>query len=305
MPVREALLATRDVSFPGPQYLPEVEPPRFYWIDRVREDIQRRILLRTSLRPCHVVPPSYTRYEVSRDLSREPAVFIGRKPHTAARRGPTVVAVLAVTPGGRSELERLVQGVDRKHPEWTARSIEAELEALAPVGYGYWKDNTPSLAARLRQVQRWRRGSSGPPARRSGPRLFPHLWPMGERQRQKIEPAFEARSTAMEASHRVFLYNCSTETIRDVRVVLGGREVCYDPAIAAGRFVEVYWQKNNAIRTAALAAADTDRIPFRLLVEFAIARGTKQARLDGQLTLDASNGWISFTSPDGQERELR
>lgn len=205
---------------------------------------------------------------------------------------------------GRAELERLVQLVDRKHPDWSSRKIESELEILAPVSYGNWRENTQNLAARLRQVQRWRRGASGQPAPKAGPLPFPLLWPIGERQRAKIDPEFAARPTTVQASHRIFLYNCSAETVRSVRILLGGREVAYEPAIAPGKFAEVFWQKNSAVRAGALAAASAERIPYRLHVQFAVAKGTKRANLEGHLTLDASFGWISFTADDGQQKEI-
>ena len=48
-----------------------------------------------------------------------------------------------MTRAEREELERLVQGLDRAHPEWTATDMEDELSTLAAVAFGNWKDDTP------------------------------------------------------------------------------------------------------------------------------------------------------------------
>lgn len=202
------------------------------------------------------------------------------------------------------ELERRVQDIEREHPDWSARLVEKELESLAPVAYGNWKDGTPNPLARLRQVQRWRRGSKARPASASLQPLFPYLWPMGEQQRQGMEPEFKARPSVSRGSHRLFLYNCSPEAVRDVRVRVAGQELSYEPAVPPGKFAEVHWIRSDAIRQAALSAAPAQLLRHRLLVEFVVARGTKRARLEGELTLDPGQGWVSFTSRDGRQKEI-
>jgi hypothetical protein len=206
--------------------------------------------------------------------------------------------------GSRAELERLVQVLERKHPEWSASRIEAELEILAPVDYGYWKDNTPVPRARHRQVQRWRTGDKGTVRRSSVRPPFQYVWPVGERQRHALDPEFQPRATGLRASHRIFVHNCSEETLREVRVRLGDREVAYEPAMEPGKLTEIHWVKNDAIRAAALAAVGHERIPHDLQVEFAFSKGLKIGHLEGELTMDATEGWTSFTSGGGVAKEI-
>ena len=203
----------------------------------------------------------------------------------------------------RAELERLTQEIDREHPDWNAREIERELELRSPVVYGHWKDGTPILEARLRQVQRWRKGVRYP-ARTRTSLPFRYAWPVGEKQRRALDPTYGAGHPVHRATHRVFLYNCSEETLRELRMLLGGREVGYEPALPPGHFAEVVWTRNPAIRSAALGSAARARIAFPFRAEFAIVRGTRSAGLAGQLLLDTEDGWISFSSSDGQSKEL-
>ncbi len=50
------------------------------------------------------------------------------------------------------EPERLVQTLERTHPDWRSSEIEFELRSRGAVAYGNWKDDTPNLRARLRQI---------------------------------------------------------------------------------------------------------------------------------------------------------
>lgn len=203
----------------------------------------------------------------------------------------------------RDQLEELVQKVDRQHPEWLARAVERELESLAPVVYGQWKDETPSLGARLRQVQRWRKGYRNPPKPAAAP-LYRYLWPVGERQRQEIDSGFVARPTRLRATHRVFLYNCSTEPLREVRVKLAGKEAAYEPVIPNGRFAEVDWYRDATIHEALSASIEHARLRYPLSVEFAVDKGRRTGRLEGELEMDASDGWVAFKASDGSRRDL-
>lgn len=204
---------------------------------------------------------------------------------------------------GRDELERLVQVVDRDHPDWTARAIERELEARAPVVYGHWKDDTASLEARLRQVQRWRKGYRNPP-KPPAPSQYRYLWPVGEKQRQAVEPGFVARPSQVRATHRVFLYNCSGEPLREVRARLAGKVAAYEPVIAGGRCAEIDWYRDESIHRDLLASSEHARLRYPLTVEFAVDKGRKSGRLSGELVLDASDGWVSFDAGDGSGRDL-
>jgi hypothetical protein len=219
-------------------------------------------------------------------------------------RGATRVAVQRMPRQEKAELERRVQDLERQHPEWSARLIEHELEGVAPVAFGDWKDATPNRLARIRQVQRWRRGARGKLGSDVAQPLFPFLWPMGELQRQGMEPGFTARSTVAQGTHRLFLFNCSVEPVRDVRVKIGGRELSYDPVILPGKFAEVHWLRSDAVRQSALEATAGRSVRHRMLVDFVVAKGTRRARLEGDLTLDPSQGWVSFTSRDGRQKEL-
>lgn len=193
--------------------------------------------------------------------------------------------------------------VDRQHPDWPARAIERELESRAPVEYGHWKDDTPTLAARLRQVQRWRKGYRSPP-KPPAPSLYRYVWPVGERQRQELEPTFVARPTRVKASHRLFLYNCSAEPIREVHVKLAGKAAAYEPVIPSGKFAEIDWYKDEAIHRDLIAGTDHGHLRYPLLVQFAVDKGRRSGRLEGELVLDASDGWVGFTAHDGSARDL-
>ncbi|HKV89763.1 MAG TPA: hypothetical protein VJQ43_01025 [Thermoplasmata archaeon] len=203
----------------------------------------------------------------------------------------------------RAELERAVQSLERIDPKRSAAAVEKELAVRSPVAYGEWREETPTLRSRLRAIQRWRSGGKG----RTGgtvAHLFPYLWPVGERQRHEVEPEFRASPVLVTGSWRIFLYNCSAEVVRDVRLFLDGSEVDYAPSILIGRFVEVHWQRVEAIRAACLRAESSERSEHRLQAEFVIANGTKVARVAGRLTLDTQQGWAHFASEDGRNREL-
>jgi hypothetical protein len=204
----------------------------------------------------------------------------------------------------RTELERVVQALEREDPKRSAAAVERELATRSAVNYGQWLEETPNLRSRLRSVQRWRSGSRGRGGQSGHSHLFPYVWPVGERQRKEVEPEFGASPVLATGSWRLFLYNCSPEVVRDVRMLLDGSEIDYAPSVLVGRFVEVHWQKVEAIRAACLSQ-DGDRLSrHRLQAEFVIARGTKQARVEGQLTLDTNQGWVHFGSHDGRQREI-
>ncbi|MCI4352543.1 MAG: hypothetical protein L3K14_04065 [Thermoplasmata archaeon] len=203
----------------------------------------------------------------------------------------------------RKELEQLTQNVERAHSEWSARQVERELEALAPVIYGNWKNETPNFAARLRQVQRWRKGYRSPPKVRPTS-LYRHVWPVGERQRHELEPAYVARPTRLRASHRVFLRNCSPEPVQELRARLAGKEVAYEPSLLPGHFVEVDWSRHEELMKWLLEASDHSTRPFKLLVEFATDRGTRSGRFEGELELDSTDGWRAFVASDGSRKEI-
>jgi hypothetical protein len=226
-----------------------------------------------------------------------------------ARHGGETSGLLPSHPGPtvrerpRIQLERLVQQLERDHSDWDARRIESELALLAPAVYGSWKDDTPTTDSRLRQIQRWRRGYRSPP--RPVARLpFRYLWPIGERQRHAVDPGYVPSPHRARASRRVFLQNVSDETVREVRATLGGQEVSYEPALLAKQFASILWTRNPAIRQAAVASAPHARLPFPLKIEFAVAKGTRRATLEGQLLLDSDDGWVTFTSADGQTKEI-
>ena len=201
------------------------------------------------------------------------------------------------------EIEHQVQEVDRQHPDWSARQVELELESVAPIAYGDWREGTPNLASRLRQVQRWRRGGQGGAGPTAHP-LFPYLWPMGEQQRQGLEPEFKAHPTIARGSNRLFLYNCSPEAVRDVRVRLDGHELSYEPAVPSGRFAEIHWRRSESVRESAIRGAGGPVRRHRLSVEFVMSKGTRRGRLDGELELDSENGWVGFSSRDGRRKEI-
>jgi hypothetical protein len=203
----------------------------------------------------------------------------------------------------RVRLEQLTQRIDRQHPDWNARQVEAELETLASAVYRQWKGGTPNDDARLRQVQRWRRGLRNP-VRPLAHLAFRHLWPTGERQRAVAEPGFLRRVHPGAGSHRVFLQNCSEETVHDLRATLGGQQVTNESVLRGGQFAEVHWTRNPSVRAAALAADTRTPLRFPLRVEFVVARGTRRAGLSGELFLEPEDGWMSFVCSDGAAKEI-
>lgn len=182
--------------------------------------------------------------------------------------------------------------------------MEAELARRAPVAYGTWRDETPVLRSRLRSIQRWRSGSRGRGSGTGVRHLFPYLWPVGERQRREVEPTFAASPVVATGSWRMFLYNCSPEVVRDVRVRLDGLELDYAPSIGVSRFTEIHWQRVEAIKAASFADSGPEETRHRLEVDFVIARGTREARVQGDLVLDSRQGWTFFDSRDGRRREI-
>ncbi len=219
--------------------------------------------------------------------------------HVAA----TTVAVLSMPRQTRSELESDVQRLEREHPRWTASQIERELATRSPVAYEAWRTETPVLRSRLRQVQRWRTGARGRAAGLGVRHLFPYLWPVGERQRKEVDPGFSPSPVVVAGSWRIFLYNCGPEVVRDVRVFLDGGPIDYAPSVLTGRYQEVHWQRHEGIRSSLLQeAGEPTRHPLR--VEFVLARGTRQAALEGDLLLDPQQGWVHFAGRDGRQREI-
>ncbi|HZY69655.1 MAG TPA: hypothetical protein VFF67_01585 [Thermoplasmata archaeon] len=201
-------------------------------------------------------------------------------------------------------MEQLVQDLDRKHPDWSSRQIEAELELLAPVGYGYWRENTANLRARFRQIQRWRRGQASSAGPSPTAPLFHRIWPIGERQRRALDPTFTPGSAVIHASHRAFLRNCAPEPLREVRAKLAGVEVAYEPVLHPQGFLEIRWVRNPAVRQAALEAEDSEVLQHTLDVEFAAERGLRRGHLKGVLSMSASDGWFAFEADDGQRKEI-
>lgn len=197
-----------------------------------------------------------------------------------------------------------MQGLERKNPSWPASRLEQALEAEAPLAYGEWVEETPKLRSRLRAVQRWRSGARGREAGKAAVHLFPYVWPVGDRQRQELDPAWTVSPRVASGSWRLFLYNCAPEVVRDVRISLDGEEIDYAPSILVGRFAEVHWQRVDAVRAATLGAPGQGPTVHRLEAEFVIAKGTRQARIAGELALDPAQGWSFFASQDGRRREI-
>ncbi|MGI0132014.1 MAG: hypothetical protein ACREDK_02800 [Thermoplasmata archaeon] len=204
----------------------------------------------------------------------------------------------------RQELERHVQSIEREFPKWSAAEIERELSRRSPIGYGNWKDETPLLRSRLRAVQRWRWGSKGRNPGTGARHLFPYLWPIGDRQRKELEPDWLVSPVVASGSWRIFLYNCSPEVVRDVRVHLDRLDLDYSPALLVGRCAEVHWQRIDAIKSVCLSERGPNLTQHLLEVDFVIARGTRQARVEGELSLDTMQGWTYFDSRDGRHRDL-
>lgn len=204
----------------------------------------------------------------------------------------------------REELERQVLLLERQNPSWTAAEVDRELAERAPVAHGVWKEEVPEVRSRHRSIQRWRAGARRSSAGRSARLLFPYLWPVGERQRREVDPTHEVSSVIAAGSWRLFLYNCGTEVARDVRVALDGADLDYAPAILTGRLAEVHWQRVEAIKAFCLRDDGEHLSRHRLRVDFVIAQGTREARLEGVLTLHNLQGWALFESPDGRRREI-
>jgi hypothetical protein len=221
-----------------------------------------------------------------------------------SRDTATTVGVLRVKRQEREELERLVQSLERQNPKSVASEFEKELGRRSPIAYGSWVESTPELRSRLRAIQRWRSGARGRDAGKGPRHLFPYVWPVGDRQRQEVDPAHQASSVVAAGSWKVFLYNCGPEVVRDVRVYLDQSELDYAPSILTGRFAEVHWQRIDAIKAQCLADDGARRSKHLLRVEFVINKGTRQARIEGDLTLDAQQGWVHFQGRDGRGREL-
>jgi hypothetical protein len=144
----------------------------------------------------------------------------------------------------------------------------------------------------------------GRDAGRSVAQLFPFLWPVGERQRHEVDPAFAPSARMVAGSWRVFLYNCGPEVVRDVRVRLDQMEVDYAPSVLEGRFQEIHWQRVESIKEIALQSSVDGTSRHHLEVDFVVARGTREAHLEGDLMLDPAQGWTFFGSLDGRQREL-
>ena len=204
----------------------------------------------------------------------------------------------------RQELEREVQAIERANPKWSAAEVESEVAQRSPVAYGNWRDETPNLRSRLRAIQRWRAGSRGREQGQGARHLFPYVWPIGERQRRELEPTFPVSPVVASGSWRLFLYNCSPEVIRDVRIGLDRIDLDYAPSIIVGRFAEIHWQRIEAIKAVCLSETGGGLTQHLLHVEFVVAKGTRQARVEGELTLDPMQGWVFFASRDGRKRDL-
>jgi hypothetical protein len=204
----------------------------------------------------------------------------------------------------RLELERAIQDLERRLPKASASDLEGELERAAPLAYGSWRDETPSVRSRLRSIQRWRSGSRGKDAGKSPVHLFPYMWPVGDRQRKEVDAAHVASTVVGSGSWRIFLYNCGPEVVRDVRVFLDRSALDYAPSVLTGRFQEIHWQRIDAIKAECLSIDGPRQTRHALRVEFVISRGTRHARLEGEMLLDTTQGWIQFEGRDGRGREI-
>lgn len=204
----------------------------------------------------------------------------------------------------REELERIVQNLERRNSGWTASQLESGVRESAAVAYGEWVEETPNRRSRLRAVQRWRTGARGREAGKGAVHLFPYVWPIGDRQRQELDPSWTTSARNLSGSWRLFLYNCAPEVVRDVRIYLDGEEVDYAPSILVGRFAEVHWQRVDSVRAETLQGEGTPPADHALTAEFVIAKGTRHAAIGGQLRLDPAQGWSFFVSRDGRRREI-
>ncbi|HEV2316838.1 MAG TPA: hypothetical protein VGV89_04605 [Thermoplasmata archaeon] len=204
----------------------------------------------------------------------------------------------------RTELEQLVQDLDRDHPEWSAREIEGEVLSRSPVAYGEWKEETPAEGSRLRSVQRWRGTQGKELAVRQAQALFPYLWPLGERQRHELEPTYAPSSRISNGSWRVFLYNCGPEVLRELHVLLDAQKIGYSPFLVTGKFAELQWQRVATAKAAAMANDAGIPSHHELEVHFVVAKGTKKAKLGGALVLQPGQGWVEFDAGDGRKKEI-
>jgi hypothetical protein len=204
----------------------------------------------------------------------------------------------------RLELERAVQDLERRLPKASSSELERELERSSPMAYGSWREETPVLRSRLRAVQRWRSGSRGRDAGKSVVHLFPYMWPVGDRQRKEVDTDHVVSTVVSAGSWRLFLYNCGPEVVRDVRVFLDRTSLDYAPSVLTGRFQEIHWQRIDAIKSECMNIDGPRQNRHTLRVEFVINRGTRQARLEGDLLLDTVHGWIQFEGRDGRGREI-
>ncbi len=216
----------------------------------------------------------------------------------------TGVGVQTVKRQERLELERAVQDLERRLPKASASDLERELERSAPIAYGSWREETPVVRSRLRAVQRWRSGARGRDAGKSPIHLFPYVWPVGDRQRKEVDDEYQISALVASGSWRLFLYNCGPEVIRDVRVFLDRTALDYAPSVLTGRFQEIHWQRIDAIKSECLNIDGPRQSRHPLRVEFVISRGTRHARLEGDLHLDTVQGWIHFEGRDGRGREI-
>jgi hypothetical protein len=131
--------------------------------------------------------------------------------------------------------------------------------------------------------------------------LFPYVWPLGEQQRHELEPSYTPVSRLTTGSWRLFLYNCGPEVLREIHTIVDRAKVGYSPFLAMGKFAEVSWQRVPEIKVSTLAR---DPSRHELSVRFVIARGTREARLDGVLHLDPEQGWTGFDAGDGRSKEI-
>lgn len=194
--------------------------------------------------------------------------------------------------------------LERQRPKASAREFERELELQAPVAYGNWREETPEARSRLRAIQRWRSGQRGADPGKSPRHLFPYVWPVGDRQRREVDSSHQVSPLVAAGSWRVFLYNCGPEVVRDVRVLLDERELDYSPSILTGKFSEIHWQRLTGIRSLLGDGQETPETPHHLRVDFVVNRGLRQAHIEGELTLHASQGWVRFEGRDGRGREI-
>lgn len=199
------------------------------------------------------------------------------------------------------ELERQILLLDRQRPDSTAAELDRELAVRVPIAHGAWREEVPADRSRYRSIQRWRSGTRG---RRASGTLFPQLWPVGDRQRREVDPAHAASPLISTGSWRLFLYNCGTEVTRDVRVSLDGMALDYAPAILTGRFAEIHWQRVEAIKAQCLRDDGEHLSEHQLRVDYVVAKGTREANLDGVLTLHNLQGWVEFAGREGRRREL-